>query len=1063
MEKPELPYQFRDLLVTETWSRIKVVFKKHEKKQILQVVGPFLFFYDPNNIQNIKQILFIPNCICKIDVRHPNKQLIFETLTGFIDPIRVIFESKEDFKKCQQIFNSLFARVLNYYTEMDLATYQLSAKLEQIESPKQTKPVMAILQVISNRHNFQALPLSGSSSVKPYTQRMTPTTFVFPKLMQMKIKNQSFFIFGVCDINSKKGDDVAFSCHSMIDMLQWVLAIYITSHSPEIERKKKDEIPKPIGINQRTEKIEKAVIKEEIKKETQKVTDQPKLFDTPAIKQEIEQNNMKEPEDEKVQQETKEIDQIDIQENNEKQQNEIAQMDQTDNLLQNEEAPNDDISKVELNQEVQDVKTERNEINEKVQNEEESQKVNKEEVVNNDQKPEKKEESTENNVIVEEVETRVEEVQTRQINDENKIEETPESKINVNNEMQQQKEADVKKPNNEQITNNEQQTNIPIETNNIQKPEAPIQKEEKINNENPKDLKIEIEYENNNNENNIKTEDKKEANQKTPQKLKVTIKSSAPALQKQKSLQEKTQKNNPVLEMSSSNDNLKDSQETLPDDVIKASYDSQPLDQQLNQFLSEVSHFYKPKQVNVNASNSENGSQLIFTNPFTFESFIQKEAKKKEDTINYDKSFVSKSIEFAINSYEKALEQSEKERNDTEENKIISLCDNIDQFITSDDLINETISSISGNTTVNISQFFDFSPYGIQYDVDFNQENPKCPIVTELSQVCQYFFGSGKTAHTEGPMTNKFLFLICSIFLNGFKKESKAFFNAMKDLSHSVPELVPIVQNLFDVADNSNSQCSYVVSKLVVDNDIQSVLRILLRIDLWAEEYYHKTAMIRNDSALEEALTIIDTILNAHTFEISPTTNLLQMSLAETISQIKSNQSQSSSQSNSDLRADKIRFIDTPIYVYLSSQNLYKKENPAAVIKKMMVAGLKHKTNFLQQIVSADPFDFIVECANNIKDTNEITNEFITTIKRINTQNSSLLSTVTNTITSSVSKIDQWIDEALRSKHLHLWLCLLASQHSIAANYYNEEGVLYDYFRAKYFISQVYLYNTYRT
>ena len=1031
MEKPELPEQFRGLFITEQWDKVKVVFKRQEKKQTLQCVGPFLFFCDHKNLHTINQILFIPNCICKIDPKNANKHLIFESLTGMIDPVRIIFDSTDEFQKCHAFFDKIFSKVLNYHKEMNLSTFQLSAKLEEILSPKETKPVMAVLQIISNNHNFQALPLSGSTLTKPFTLKMTTSTFVFPRIMQLKTKTTNNYMFSMCEITSKKGEEHTFSCHSLLDMMQWVLAIYITSHSPPLQRKKKEEtsvIIKPTTQPKIDNSNEKEV-KQEKKEE--------KTFEKDEKVQSTEKLDEKKDEKEKKIENPNE----NLKEKTTSDKEKITSKEHSENVDKSSENEQNVVSK---------------ESKETSENEKEKEKTKTKNGLFRKKKQENEEESKETKQKrrkqLFQTKTKQEEEKTNHQEENNSTEQTQIEKENEKETEERAQQLEKLKDLKIEIEIGDSENKILIQEQKKEEISAEEQNDEKQSDKSQEEM-----------QNNEKQDDKEKTPKEKPrQRMKLTITSKskenltidgntqnppeeephkAKKSSRRQSLNQQKEDSNDLVKHRESDINERATRD-IPAEVKIASYDSLPLEQQFNQFKTQVSTFYKPKQV---PENEMKEPILLFSTPFSFDGFVKSEATKKQDLIKFDDTFINDSIDRTINLFDQNKEPSV-------EPEVFSFCDNIEEFLTSEDLINDTISSMSGTTTMNLSEFFDFSPFNIDYDNDFNSEAPTCPIVTALSHVCEYFFGTGKTTHTDGPMTNKFLFLICSIFLNGFKKEM-IFADAIENLSHSVPEIVPIAQKLPTITDNMNSQCSYLVSKLVVDNDIQSVLRAILRIDFWAEKYYERTAMILNDEALEEALTIIDTILNSHSFEISISTNLVQMSLSETISQFATQQ-QSSAQG--DLRADKVRFIDTPIYAYLESQELTKSNDPITIIKKMFYAGIKHKTNFLQQTVAIEPFDFIIEIANKINNSTEIAKEFIEIVRKLQSQSSSILSTVTMS-NNSMIKLEQWIEEGLKLKHLHLWLCLIVSQHQIAAEFYNEEGVLYDFFRAKFFISQVYL------
>lgn len=438
----------------------------------------------------------------------------------------------------------------------------------------------------------------------------------------------------------------------------------------------------------------------------------------------------------------------------------------------------------------------------------------------------------------------------------------------------------------------------------------------------------------------------------------------------------------------------------LPQEVVQAGYSSPSMEQQLNNYMNQYAAFQKKRPDTQKPTNVEK--------------------KATQNTYKYDQNYIN--------------------------DEITKLCVNFDKLehnfefclpisVSSPDLlVKDAIGKITGDQTIDLSKIFDFSKFGMDYELNFSATAPQCPLITELSNCSQEFFATGKQIQSDSPAAYKFVFLIASIFLNGLNETS--LIEPIKELAFKTPELNLIVvkiQNITDVSKQATTMSAILINEKV----LSSVFNSILRMDNWSEKYYKRTAMIRNETALEEALTMVDAIINSQQFIIDADHNIM--------SEIPS--------------CDKTRFVDTPIFSYLDMDEF--KSNPAKNAEYIFTTGIMQKKNFLQQYSPMDPFDCIAEVSGKLQE-NELTSSFLAAFKKL--QNVSVLGAVNPLKANKVletmwtTKLSQFLEEGIKTRQIYKWLCILVAHHNIICEWYNEESILRDFFRAKFVISQVYLY-----
>ncbi|EAY17407.1 surface protein, putative [Trichomonas vaginalis G3] len=819
----------------------------------IQAIGPFLFFYQNNDLKDMVHIVFVPTSTNGLNKKSKGAEITIDSLGKVFMPISIVFQSFEDMKAFQAYFNKLFAETIQFYEKLTMYSFQLSEQIEEIFGPKEIKPVMAILQIVSKSHHFQALRLD-ISELKPFTEKLTNLTLVYPESKHIG-KTTPAHSFVITDLNHMKTPHT-YLCKSIPDMMKWVLAIYITANAPESSL---------IPPAQRLENML-----------NQNAPAQPAVVKSvPKITVQTTQTQTKKP----VPQETP------------KSQEPPKQPEPAKPAV----APPKPPEEVPKPAEPEKPKSE-------VQENKSEQKTEKTEPTQQEQP---------------------------------KTEETP----------QPAPQPAPPKP----------IFQITIET----QPPPPPKKEQPTPIKKPLIITV------------------KEAVSPTKSSVKLRKLKKEGEQNKQEENADNEQKVN------------------LPPEVIAANYQSKPLDVQLNGYLETYSKIKKKSQLQLRINTID---KSLLPNSF-----------------KYDEKFIETELEKICENFDKI-----------EPNYDLSIpMDTVNP----DQLVESTLTKLSGNPTINLSSIFDWNKFGIQYDIYFSEASPKCPITTQLSICSQNFYASGNQIQSDTPDAFRFVFLVASIFLNGLIEDSLV--EPIKELALQTPELTSLVPKLFNISDVIK-QATTMAAILINDKDIGSVLRSILRIDNWSEQYYKKTAMMRNETSLEEALMLIDSIVNSQSFIINPEANIM-----------------------SDIPAcDKTRFIDTPIFSYLDFDEY--KTNPSKMAESILTNGILQKKNFLQQYYAQDPFDCISEVVEKLQD-NEITNSFISTVKKI--QGTSVLDAMkTSKVLDAIktTKLSTFIDEGVKTMQMYKWLCILVANHSIISNWYEEEAILYDFFRAKFVISQIY-------
>lgn len=339
------------------------------------------------------------------------------------------------------------------------------------------------------------------------------------------------------------------------------------------------------------------------------------------------------------------------------------------------------------------------------------------------------------------------------------------------------------------------------------------------------------------------------------------------------------------------------------------------------------------------------------------------------------------------------------------------------------DLFDTNESRVISNETIKQNLKEEHFP-NFPFEEFYNAQHPKIAMIDEIAFLTQsiqtHFFDQVR----DSSDTDRFCFLIASLFANGMKGFET--FESPNNFLKSIIEISPQVDGLFEICEvienrtktteSLSSQLSLFSTTILNKQLLVPLLKTILVFEEWGAKYYKKNSYMCNDKILESICLIVDLISKLQ-FELSPRTSIITRASID----------------------DKKRFVFTPPLTFLELNEIDHNESKMVVQRKicdifvqMMREGCIKKTawQFVLEIADSEPPKKCPEFQN-----------FVSYVKKMPWS------------LDEKEKIRKLTRHALKLSVLHTWFSFMFTNQRITTNYYLPDSVLCDLYKAKYVFS----------